>query len=233
MAIRQLSCVLTLVTASVAATATAQDNACDVVCDLGGYDCCDPLWTAHVNYVYMCRENPGNIPLIGPAIGPPIFNASQFDFGGESGIDISIRYENECDIGFELRYLWINDFTSAPGVFNGSGNESVLTNPPSGPLGGPWTPSYRSAIQSAEILGRRCAGRFHVTYGFRYVDLDEASLNIMEPPGNVYEFVAKNDLYGFQLALTASFGTTIAVCGSMVLPRPVCITTIWMPRQRW
>jgi len=230
MFLQRIALALAVIAVSVATTATAQDDpndyhyvadsgqsaldqssgddgCCDLGCDTCGCQSCNSCcssWTGRVNYVYMWRQRIGSdFAVLEDLSDNPVFNDSQFDFEGKSGIDTSLAWDNGCGRGVEFRYLWVDDFVSDQTMFF-----APITRPATNPntiaggSGYDWNVRYKSEIQSLELLGRQGCGKIQLTYGFRYVDLDETlGLDAIGSPSNHYSFAAKNNLYGFQLGL--------------------------------
>jgi len=194
-------------------TASPADNRPELE-DAAAYgDCCDgcPSWPGRVGYVHMWREAPGDAPLLAdadaaggpPGVGTPVMFASQFDFGGESGVDASLAWDNGFGQGFQVRYLGVEEF-GAEQTFNAGFNVLEATNPPTDEafslfLNQPILLGFQSELQSLELLRRQCCGSLNWTYGFRYVDLDETLSLISTNISDVFN--AENALYGFQLGV--------------------------------
>jgi opacity protein-like surface antigen len=139
----------------------------------------------------------------------PRFTSSEFDFDGSSGFDGFVGWDNGCGWGVDFRYLWVDDFTATESFFP-LDDPQIATTPIQTPTlfdtGDLFLMDYTSDIQSVELLGHRDFGRFRVTAGFRYIELNESmGINIFENPGSLfadeYGFNAANDLYGFQVGI--------------------------------
>jgi len=191
---------LVLVISISAATVQAEDK--DLFDDVKSKtDCCSNFlsgWTVGADYVHMWRERTGtNFPLLLDGT-QPVFSASDFDSDSSPGIDARIAYHNGCGRGVEFRYLWLDGFETSRDATATQIALTLATNPQSVLLS-PATVSASSEFQSMELLGRQCIRRFDLSYGFRYVDLDETFA--ASAPGQSFQFAAENDLYGFQIGL--------------------------------
>ena len=61
----------------------------------------------------MWRERTGSdFAILETSADAPAYTASQFDFDGESGIDVSLARDNGYGKGFDVRYLWIAPYAS-------------------------------------------------------------------------------------------------------------------------
>lgn len=166
-------------------------------------------WTSRLGYVHLWREYTSDVPIVVPDIGGiPRFSSSEFDFDGRSGADFSVAWENGCGWGIDMRYLGVDEF-NATEPFIPLDDPQIATRPPTDSLfdtGDLFVLDYTSQIQSFEVLGRRSLGRWGLTGGFRYIELNESlDLDIFDNPGNIFfeeaGFAAGNDLYGFQVGL--------------------------------
>ncbi len=170
------------------------------------FEGCCAGWTGSFNYLYLWRETTGSdFPILETIGNVPVYTSGQFDFDPESGFDISATYNNGCDRGFDIRYMWLAPYTSRQAVFI-----APQTRPATDPdtsLSIPnetWDIRYESRVQSVELLRRCECDRVDFTYGFRYINLDEA---LQLRASNVVNFTygADNDLYGFQLGTDGTF----------------------------
>lgn len=171
-------------------------------------DCCCPSWTANIGYVYLWRERTGNAPILadadtggGPAgTGTPVVLASQFDVNGESGIDVSLAWDNGCGLGYQLRYFGVTEFGDSQTV-NFGFDVTEATNPQTSGAPGaqPIGLQLESRLQSVELVRRKCAGTLNITYGYRYVDLDETLRINFANGGDTFD--VENGLHGFQLGI--------------------------------
>lgn len=167
-------------------------------------------WSGRLGFVQLWREETSDVLIVEPDVGLiPRFTSSEFDIDGSSGLDGSVLWDNGCGWGFEMRYLWVDDFTATESFFPLDGPQ-IATRPIPTPTlfdtGDLFLMDYRSEIQSFEALGRRNFGRFSVSAGFRYIELNEyLGINIFENPGGIfadeYGFGAANDLYGLQVGI--------------------------------
>ncbi len=181
--------------------------------DCGCHDCCDcccvpccrcPRITARVSGVYLKREEPDSSPLVTDLAGNTLFDAQQFDFEEEPGVDGIVMYQLNPCWGVEGRYLWIEDWeASAPVVIPALAQ--IGTNPPT-PQFDTVSLFYTSELRTAELSLRRNVVRgANLTAGFRYVEFDEslrAELATAGVPATAL-FNTTNRLYGFQLGADA------------------------------
>lgn len=181
---------------------TVQSNCSDSCCDT---NCCANNragWYASVDWVHMWRERTGSNTVLLLDPNDPLFSASDLNINDSAGIDTRIGYLNSCGQGVEFRYFWLDkldgnsNFTSASGLFGPAtiDNEFISLNRGIG------TAYYSTEFQSVELLGREPVSDYHISYGFRYAELDEL-FNPVASAGGSYEFETENRLYGLQIGL--------------------------------
>ncbi len=186
-------------------SATLADCGCEMCC----CDCACPSWTGRVGYVHLWRENLGSdSPLLvgggGGAVpaGTVLSSASQLDFEPSPGGDVSLIYDTGCGCGVEIRYLGLEEF-SAEQTVTAATQYGIATNPASTiAFFNPTNVRWDSELHTFELVGRRCCDGMSLSYGFRYVDLDE-SLRFVDNNPSIATFTADNALYGFQLGVDA------------------------------
>ena len=165
-------------------------------------DCCCSSWSARVGTVYMTRESPDSVDLLLTTGGAAsVVNASEYDFDFEAGVDVGLVYDDGCGSGWEVRYLWMDDWNDT--ILSAVNAPTIATNPITR-ISNQQTVSmpYESELQTIELNVRKCCCGVTLLAGFRYVDLnEELSINMLD--GNAFttdfQWRTQNDLYGFQL----------------------------------
>jgi hypothetical protein len=172
--------------------------------------CCDPVFTAGVDWMYLERGGLGSTPVFTTPGGADRFNASQFDFDFAPGIAANLRYRLPSGAALEGRYLWVDNSHAAVGPFALSWGDLAWTTPRA--LVGDerdWV-FYNSRFQSVEInLRRPLAGRFDVDLlaGVRYLRFEETFFNsyteVSFGDTGVWTQATGNGLIGFQVGADA------------------------------
>ena len=167
-------------------------------------DCCCPSWTGRVGYVHLWRERTGSdFAVWEGAVTPiPLYTADRFDFDAASGLEVSIFRDNGCGQGWEVRYFGLEDFVASETTAFGV-TSRLATNPDTSLNFTTATLNFRqeSELQSFQLLRAECCGGVRLSYGFRYVDLDETLTITRQADGDNYQFQAHNRLYGFETGL--------------------------------
>ncbi len=194
-----------------------QEQTRDVGCDAAGECCgtcytpsCDSLWTAAAKFLYLQRDSLDGTPLLveDDSIGSAtLFDASQFDFDFEPGLEVSLIRQFGCSNDLEIRYF---------GFYDADASEAFTLNVPSEFPGLPITvfttptvveSAYRTEVQSIELnWGRLCCNGIHFQGGFRWARLKEELASQLYEPNAQFGPVttntrleAVNNLYGLQL----------------------------------
>lgn len=190
---------------------------CDNIC---GADACDdfssqgknrcncsiPVWTVKADYVHLWRDRMGSDILLMTEAFPsdePVLFDSQFQFN-TPGIDTSLNWSSGHGLAAEIRYLGFQDFTAAQtypgGDFRFAGSSTNFG------FGIPLQVVQESDLQSLELLGYRQHGCTSLSYGYRYVGLEESlryfAPSASFPTGLFHE--TDNALYGFQIGLNST-----------------------------
>ena len=166
-------------------------------------ECCCPCWTVQAGVVYWWRDQKSNPPILMDGGFNGEYFANEFDFMespnvdsnlSNIGLDISLRHDDCCGCGTEIRYLraHTSDNSAYGGVLVGA-----ATNPPTALFNTAWNLNYESDVDSLEFLKHHCCGKFDLSYGLRYVNLDERLA--LNDGAAALAFNAENNLYGFQL----------------------------------
>lgn len=195
--------------ASVLATETCEPApAC--VCCTGPCDECGRRLAIDIGAVFLHRNQPtGQLLFFNPTSPLEQIDASEFDFGFSSGIEVgAIFYDQETLTDIEFRGTWVDEWSS--GVTQDFSGATVQINatPPlatTGPRNGFLV--YDSKFWTAEVNARyrlRSLPGTTVLAGFRSMRLDER-LNgtLVDPAGAVpdelIQTATQNRLFGFQI----------------------------------
>jgi hypothetical protein len=166
--------------------------------------CCQPQWRFSAAWLYLTRESPNNgALLLNDADDSTLLDANQLDFGYQSGFDLAAIFNKNACCGFELRYLWIDDWAAAARVAN-PGAVNIATAPNTGPLlNTTFDTAYFTRLQSVEANLRHSLGESQLLIGFRYTLLDEELLTRGFDGGATTQahFTTQNDLFGMQLGI--------------------------------
>jgi hypothetical protein len=174
-----------------------------------GSCCAGPRVVGTVNWVYLWRNKPDRTDVFYAPNDDVLLNGRDFDLGPRPGIDATLTYYRTCDTGFDLRYLWIDDYSANATFLVPEGENHLNTTPNSyflsdGEIAASFR--YQSKLQSVELNLRREFTFFNLLLGFRYVDLRE-SLNGVYLSGEDLETETwgqeTNNLYGFQAGIEA------------------------------
>lgn len=152
-----------------------------------------PAWlSVESNAVFLQRSRPSNAPLVRNGNNGVVLDANQFHFDFEPGWEITASVWTSPNLGFEARYLAINDWRSDVAGPVDPQNSFAL--------------SYHSNLHSAEANGKvRLTDWLNLLAGFRYVSLDEVVNAHIEGIGVEASLPVHNDLYGGQLGLEANW----------------------------
>jgi hypothetical protein len=162
--------------------------------------CCPPTWYASAGAVFLHRSRPdsGTVVAANPG-GTPFSDASDFRFGWDAGVDVTLGYRLNCCDSIEGRFFEddgadaTNSFVT-PGGFIGTGF--------TGPGGTLFTGRYCTELYSSELnWGHAMNDRVTFLTGFRWIELsDEMDYRLN---GTVAEgdYKYSNHLYGAQAGL--------------------------------
>ena len=147
------------------------------------------------------------------------FDAADFHFGFQAGLDVSVARRFGCDNAIEIRYFGIDDWnatsiaTTTPGdLLRVNAAVPVFTF-----SGDAISAAYASQLHNAEINGlRQFNDRLSLLAGFRYTELDEhAAANLVNSAVPFdYDSTTRNRLFGFQLGGQATLWNQ---CGPFTL----------------
>ncbi len=173
--------------------------------DCGCCDCCAPCFrrtiTGRLSGVYLKREEPDSVPLIVDTAGATLFDAEQFDFEEEPGVDGTVIYQLNPCWGVEGRYLWMEEWEASEPVNIPVAPALINTAPPS-VASDTASLFYTSELRTAELsLRRTVVPGANIMAGFRYVEFDESlrmDLALAGVPATA-AFNTTNNLYGFQV----------------------------------
>jgi len=89
----------------------------------------DPVLTASVDWMFLQRGRLDATRVFTTNAGANIFNASQFGFDFQSGVDINLRYRLSPSVTLEGRYLWVDAWQDAVGPFPLTAGDQAGTTP--------------------------------------------------------------------------------------------------------
>jgi hypothetical protein len=170
--------------------------------------CACPTLVGRVNAVYLWRDKPDSTDIFSSPNGAVLLNASDFDFSPRAGIDATLTYYRNCDTGFDVRYLWLDDYNANVAFTVPVGTSLLNTTPNSLFIGSGFPADFRylSKLQTVEVNLRKKLQRFDLLLGFRYADFHE-SLEGTYTSGALTETETwsadRNSLYGFQTGAEA------------------------------
>ncbi len=178
---------------------------------LRGNPCFRPRLTAHLGWVSLLRSDAEGQTLFTTIGGVPLFDAQDFDFDYESGVDTSFVYDRGGRWQIEGRMLWIEETDSTGMYFNGPLGGALATTPPTFYTGAANAlVTYRSELQSMEAnLRGYLDGPLRYTVGFRYLQYDESlNANLAAFPigavGALVDAGSENKLYGLQVGVASN-----------------------------
>lgn len=165
---------------------------------------CTPPWGFRATALYLTRADLNNGPVLRNDINDAtILDASQLDFDHQPGVDLSASYSPDDCHGYELRYVWLDDWTAATRL-TPLVPLNIASLADTGPLNTTtFDTAYRSRFRSTEANLRQSLGESTLLVGFRYALVDE-DLVIHGFGGGTDTFTAfstQNDLFGLQLGL--------------------------------
>ena len=152
-------------------------------------------------------------------------NADNFDFGTETGVDVSLTRSLGACNALELRYFGIDGWDAAVAVAT-TPNELLRFNaapPVFVTSGDAIAASYESKLHNAEInVSHEYCDWLNLMAGFRAVELDERGnadlVNPAVPFG--YDVTTRNRLYGGQVGAQSS----------ALVPRCILTDNDWQSR---
>lgn len=183
------------------------DNSCqpsDVFNDCDASDCfsfCDKsAWSGYVGAIFLTRggSHAGRIIAANPA-GTPFLSGSNFDFGNDTGIDVSLAHRLANGDSIEARYFGVDQIFASntivtPGNFIGVGF--------TGPGGTTARSSYWTQLKSAELNYKYAATeRLSVLGGFRYLQLNDTLSTTLNNNVATGRYGFENEMYGGQMGL--------------------------------
>lgn len=186
---------------------------CEPCCVPCCTSCCDDpcaSWTFSAGWLYLNRSDPDDALLFfNPSVESETVNASDFDFGWQSGVEFGITKHNLIwDVDLEARVWGVDGWTSQTSASLSGPTTGIATNPELQVLGPRDVAStYTSEIGSLEFnLKRRShhVPRWTWIAGFRMLELDENLNSLFTDPNQDfgtfdYRVSTRNRLYGFQL----------------------------------
>jgi hypothetical protein len=184
-----------------------------ILCSCG--DPSDSCYQVEVAAVWMRRTTPSATNFLGLADGTEVLNTNQFGFSDQPGLDLSVRFNCDSDVGFDFRYLgiWNVRASTAVGGIPGSTGLVINTTPPTAFAATDNTALaalYSTSLYSGEVNLHAGSGCVRFLGGFRYINLEErfnASLSIpdVDPTlanaGLDVRCRTLNNLYGAQVGL--------------------------------
>ncbi len=213
---------MALVTPVASAQSAVPCDGLDYIPSFSDMQCCDTRcsdcrpttrgvrWSATADAIFLHRSDPSSGVLAFNTEEPSeLLNANNFDFGVQTGVDVSLGCVLKNCWGLELRYFGVDDwddtqfigttaddllqFNAAPPVFVESGNAIAST--------------YSSRLHNAEVnLTREVCDWLGLLAGFRYLELNENGLTSLVDSDSsfAYGVTTSNHLYGGQLGAITS-----------------------------
>jgi putative beta barrel porin BBP7 len=189
---------------------------------------CCPRWTIRAGALWLTRSTPDPAVLVTNSFfpgGATLLNANQFHFNFAPGFEVDAIRHNVRDSGWDVQArffdVW-NMNASTPSVFSPAG-AVVQYGIPLGNTSFPATisASYNSQLLSTELNLRRQTSRDWLTVltGFRYVELDEQGLSILQNIGGLN--LARNQIN----ALNHLFGGQVGAEVNLLNRRRLSLTT--------
>lgn len=179
----------------------------------------DPIWKFRAAAVFLERDRNRAFTIVNTPPGVEAFNSSQFNYGVETGIDLSMQRQLWGDYGVELRYFGLDGWSSQGAVnivpFGGSFPTFVAPTGFATLVGGDIQFESRTQLHSGEISLTRQFGPIQMLAGFRHIELGDqmdCNMNILNPfpipPARiVISNRLQNHLSGFQLGADAELLT--------------------------
>ncbi len=166
--------------------------------------------SVQLDYLLMRRSTPNSQPLVNSVTGASVFNATDFDFDFESGVQAKYIHQTCDGWGYEFRYFGIYD-TNAQASFPVPPNGTAATNPPTFiTTDGNFTGNffYRSDLNSFELNGRRTlSDRLTLIAGVRYINLNErfgGTYGDGSPIFATQDSTVNNSMFGLQTGVDAN-----------------------------
>jgi hypothetical protein len=201
-------------------------------CDLGGWSCCHPQWTAAADFIILDRV--GTVPYalvetvphsvkykdLPKTAGTVMLNATDLQEGFSGGPQLDLIHHGDDGTDLEVSYFQIDGWNDARciGPFlgpDGKATDWLVMRAPGNFLqtqnadDQSMTWDYASRLYNAEVNIRRNLGpRVTVLAGFRWINLAEGLEGILLPPsphgtGSFWDAQTRNNLYGFQMGMDA------------------------------
>jgi len=160
--------------------------------------------------VYMTRDNNSNRRLLRDnTTNASLFNADQFDYDWEPGVDFAIGYHIDSQNSVEARVLWLDQFSASGNFSIPAANDLILeTSIPdlignfAGPLSGQVSASTDFYSLEANWKGMQL-GSGDLMVGVRHANLDDSFNTFVSVPAipftNDITWEADNRLYGVQI----------------------------------
>ncbi|MGA2616740.1 MAG: BBP7 family outer membrane beta-barrel protein [Thermoguttaceae bacterium] len=174
-------------------------------CAANGGDGFCPSITSRLDFVYLQRCRPDNVPLFNDPTGMTLLEAADFKFDYRPGVDLGLTYNSCPDYGVDVRYLWLDEQGSDVAFAFPAGTSSIQTTPPSpfiAAAAGTGDFRDRSDLQTAEVLIRQHYRLFDGLLGFRYLyfhDRLNGDYSILGTPVATTAWNARNNLFGLEL----------------------------------
>lgn len=177
---------------------------------VSGYDC-PALWTVRADAVALHRDRPAGNVLFENAFQPvQNLTGSDFNFGYEAGVDLSLIRHLDCLPDLEFRYLKVDGWNSSANTATNYFDPLRINTatPVFLPSGRTIDAADASRLDNFELNFRRTCDWLILLAGFRYIEIDEdfhADLTdtIAFSPTVTYDTTTQNRLYGAQLGAEA------------------------------
>lgn len=188
------------------------DYACNASSECSSCCGCGPRWTVQAGTIFLQRSQPNNAVLVTDSFfpgGTVLVDAAQFDFDVQVGAEASVVRHDVFGTrwGVEGRCFGVDSWNTAVGPIASPGGGVVQYATPIGNVAFPanLSASYDSELQSVELNARRQVGGWlQLIAGFRYVEVDERGLTLLQDIGPGLNLAtaangAVNHLWGFQI----------------------------------
>lgn len=168
-------------------------------------DCCDPLWTATADALFLTRSKPApRGVLYDSATDAEVFNFSDFDFDYQTGQRLRLLRRVGATSALSIEYFGIENLDAHASF--GPGNYDFIAEADGGPNVTSMDLGYETELHNVEVsLWGGMDRRFSLFGGFRWLRLDDdfRIAGIQSPSDGNAPFTGvysgDNNLYGLQV----------------------------------